>query len=907
MKRLQTTFCAALAALSMQAQGWEPNYQGVMLQAFYWVEPVQDETLTEAERDAIRDAQYGDMKFTTLTKQADELAEFFQLIWTPQSGKTSSYPSMGYDPVYWFNQNGTFGKPSEIRAMTAAFKERGTGIITDVVLNHRMTGSADWCKFPTEVYKGTDLTFCKKNEDYTLLPTDICSGDDGGTTATWAAEHGYSLSANNDSGEDFGGGRDLDHESQNVQRCVLAYLDYLLNNLGYTGFRLDMTKGYHPKYTGLYNSKVKPQFSVAEEWDSNETIKWWMDNTRVDGEVQSGAFDFQLKWQLGKALNDGNWQALVPEDNTCLAWNSYWPRYAVTFVDNHDTGRDYYINPAYEVAANAYILSMPGTPCVFLRHWLNHKKEIKQLIYARQYAGLTNQSGYELKHSSGSCVSTRVGGKLEILMGNGFGVYDASEGTDMQLVESGNGFALYLSRSVEKPWVSLPTGSYEGPVSVTFTALSNQTADMVYTTDGTEPTATSQKISSGGTISLNANTVLKVGLLAGGTVKSVVTRNYSITTGVEHSVNIYVTTAANQAPNLYAWSEDGELCGAWPGTLLTESQTNTATGTLWYTQSLTTTKDVNIIFNNNGKQTSDITGLKEGNHYFYYDGGKNYQEVTADYVNQGDTPVPEPTITVCVTTKGNAAPYLYAWNGDGDPENGDWPGTLMNYSTVNSTTGTLWWTKEFKADELNVIFNDGAGNQTTDIAGLDEGTHYFYYDGATEYLAVTADYVNGGSIVEPPLYILGEANGNTWAPNVGVEMTASATGVYNAVVSFSGANDGYSYFSFTKTLAATADDWAAIAASRFGAEQNDYLVATDNQPMTLQAGENAFKIAAGTYGIVVDLNQMNVTVGDPTIVAISDVANGATANQPVYSMQGIRLQKPQRGLNIRGGKKVLVK
>ena len=911
MKKLTTTLFAALAAMTVQAQGWEPNYKGVMLQAFYWVEPVDDPTLTDAQRDSIRDAQYGDMKFTTLTKQADELSEFFQLIWTPQSGKTGSYPSMGYDPVYWFNQNGTFGKPSEIRAMTAAFKERGTGIITDVVLNHRSTGSADWCAFPQETYNGKDLTYAKKGESYTLLPTDICANDDGGTTATWAAEHSYTLSANDDTGEDFSGFRDLDHHSQNTQRCVKAYLDYLLNNLGYTGFRLDMVKGYSGQFTGLYNSAVNVPFCVGEYWDSNDAIKNWMDATRVNGEVQSGAFDFQLKWQLGMALNDGNWQALTPNENTCLAWNSYWPRYAVTFVDNHDTGREMYINPAYEVAANAYILSMPGTPCVFLKHWMNHKQQIKQLIYARQYAGLTNQSAIELKHSSQGCVSTRVGGTLEILMGNGYGVYDASANTDMQLVESGNGFALYLSRSVEKPWISLPSGSYEGPVSITLTTLSNQTTDMVYTTDGSEPTAASEKVSSGAAITLNANAVLKVGLLVGGTVKSVVTRNYSIITGVEHAVNIFVTTAENKAPYLYSWSADGELCGSWPGTQLTTTETNSITGTLWYTQSLTTTKDVNIIFNNgNGKQTKNIEGLKEGNHYYYYDGRTTYQEVTADYVNTGEA-VPVPTITLCVTTKGNAAPHLYAWTENGDELNGSWPGYAMTTSTVNAETGTLWWTLNVEADELNIILNNGAAGEnekkTSDITGLTEGTYYFYYDGGTQYEAVTADYVNSGSVVEPPLYILGEAGDNNWAANVGMEMTAKETGKYIATVSFKGQNDGYSYFSFTKQLGASASDWDAIASARLGAESNDYLVTTDNQPMKLQQGQNAFKIAAGTYGILVDLNEMTVLVGDPTIVGISTTAARQPGSQPCYTMQGTRVSQPTKGLYIRGGKKIMVR
>ena len=36
MKKIYTTLVALMASLSMQAQGWPANYNGVMLQGFYW-------------------------------------------------------------------------------------------------------------------------------------------------------------------------------------------------------------------------------------------------------------------------------------------------------------------------------------------------------------------------------------------------------------------------------------------------------------------------------------------------------------------------------------------------------------------------------------------------------------------------------------------------------------------------------------------------------------------------------------------------------------------------------------------------------------------------------------------------------------------------------------------------------
>ena len=49
-------------------------------------------------------------------------------------------------------------------------------------------------------------------------------------------------------------------------------------------------------------------------------------------------------------------------------------RYAVTFIDNHDTGReaDKFPSESQIVTANAFMLLSPGTPCVFMEHWIKH-------------------------------------------------------------------------------------------------------------------------------------------------------------------------------------------------------------------------------------------------------------------------------------------------------------------------------------------------------------------------------------------------------------------------------------------------------------------------------------------------------------------------------------------------------
>ena len=196
---------------TLRAQAWPENYDGVMLQGFYW--------------DSFSASQW-----SKLEGQADDLASSFSLVWIPQSGNCGG-TSMGYDDLWWFNNyDSSFGTEQSLRSMIRTFRDKGLLTIADVVINHRRNVS-NWVDFPKETYKG---------ETYEMLSTDICRNDDDGATLNWATQNGYQLSANNDTGEGWGGMRDIDHTSANVQRIVKAYLDFLINDLGYSGFRYDM-------------------------------------------------------------------------------------------------------------------------------------------------------------------------------------------------------------------------------------------------------------------------------------------------------------------------------------------------------------------------------------------------------------------------------------------------------------------------------------------------------------------------------------------------------------------------------------------------------------------------------------------------------------------------------------------
>ena len=428
MKKLYLTISLVLGVLSANAQGWPEKYSGVMLQGFYW-------------------DSFKETKWTTLEKQAAELGNYFSLVWLPQSGNCGDGKSMGYNPLYYWNQNSSFGTEAELRSLIKTFNANGIGTIADVVVNHRGT-MTNWVDFPAEEYNGVT---------YQMQSTDICSDDDGGATKTWADANGYQLSSNKDGYEDWPGMRDLDHKSANVQKCVKAYTKYLVDDLGYTGFRYDMVKGFSASYVADYNNHAGVQFSVGENFGNVEEAKRWIDGAKYNGTRMSAAFDFQFHYTLAKAVKEKNWTYLNDKAYHLVSNGSEYNRYAVTFVENHDTQYRSPSETGSEAissdirACNAYLLAMPGTPCVFLKHWIDYKKDIKMMIEARKLAGITNTSTYtNMRQERGlSAIAVRGEGNKMLLAVVGPDAATYTPTAAFRKLCEGEGYVYYVNSSVD--------------------------------------------------------------------------------------------------------------------------------------------------------------------------------------------------------------------------------------------------------------------------------------------------------------------------------------------------------------------------------------------------------------------------------------------------------------------------
>lgn len=168
------------------------------------------------------------------------------------------------------------------------------------------------------------------------------------------------------------------------------------------------------------------------------------------------------------------------------------------------------------------------------------------------------------------------------------------------------------------------TGTYYKTVTVTLTASKND-ATIVYTTDGSTPTANSSKATGSKQFTFTTTTTLRAAALVDGTVKNPVSYTYTITDKEDNSLHAYfINTPGWSNVMCWAWNDSENFTGGdWPGVQCTKLTIKGDNGEdIWewkYTGTSTGTPS-GIIFNNGsggtGNQTDDFT-FTNGQYYNY--------------------------------------------------------------------------------------------------------------------------------------------------------------------------------------------------------------------------------------------------------------------------------------------------
>ena len=771
MKKFLLIFIVAFfAPFSMMPQGWPADYGGVVLQGFFWDSFRPANGASNTTMATMYGAGWGEndewyVPVTTwaeLLNQKDNIAPFIDLLWLPQSGATvcsdqcvfttegeawreghngswvcthygdliNNPDCMGFVPVFYldhnrgetYNVNGTtwtpksyFGTEAELINLISAYKAAGTGAMEDVVANHK-GGLSTWSgeQFAADFVDEINVIGPTTGKTYSIQwdwdengkCRDICWDDESGKG-----------SGNTDCGGDAGKGpwaRDVDHHSPVTQQKIITYLSYLKDELGYIGFRYDYARGFEPKHFAYYNKMVRPTFSVGEFWGTTADIESWIKGVYDEGGFQSAAFDFPLQEQIRQAFNDGSGHSFRKLEYDGLIWDHRFKRFAVTFIDNHDTFKDLPTDASNSnymhrvnsqiVEANCFILAMPGTPCLFYPHFMHPEWHdlIVRFIKARRTAGITNESTVWPSEKIGNySIQWRVTGEkgeLYLQLGDeavNAGVPDGftqvwcnTEGTcRLSIISS---LADQVDGNVKQdlvygyPVVSKSSGNYNAPIEVNVKPSSDGTV-LVYTTDGKMPNAFSPQITAaeGKDFTFEQNTTLKVGVLANGQVRpnSIVTREYVVDEYADDGkIRVYVKYNGGNPPYMYAFDDqDNSLTGAFPGWQFSADNHVIVGGVNWLHATVETDK-MNLIlsYGSGATQTADINGVTSD---IFIDFRDNVAyDLTATYLQALYNPfvsidLPsgsyDEDISPCLTASNSDAVIVYTTDGsEPSPTNG---------------------------------------------------------------------------------------------------------------------------------------------------------------------------------------------------------------------------------------------
>ncbi|HZD93721.1 MAG TPA: alpha-amylase family glycosyl hydrolase, partial [Candidatus Sulfotelmatobacter sp.] len=328
---------------------------GVLLQSFFW-------DCCSIENS---EGRWWDRIISELTALKQD---GFTALWLPPASKAAEWNSMGYDVYDYFDlgsydqkgrQETWFGTQQALLNLIQAAHANSLQVYADVVLNHNsgadeqekngIDGQLRWTKFTPRSGKFPRDWRCFHPSPYETM----------------------------DGFESFGGLPDLCHRNPQVYAAIMEYTRWLIEEIGFDGFRFDFVKGYGSwmvkgiaEYRYERNGGFVRQFCVGECWDSDRVVDEWLtsvNNAFMDNPVS--AFDFPLHYKLKGLCDQYGFDLRTLISGTVV---ERFPFQAATFVDNHDTVRDggnAVMND--KMLAYAVLLTGEGYPSVFWQDYFN--------------------------------------------------------------------------------------------------------------------------------------------------------------------------------------------------------------------------------------------------------------------------------------------------------------------------------------------------------------------------------------------------------------------------------------------------------------------------------------------------------------------------------------------------------
>ena len=394
---------------TIAAQKVPTEFNGTMMQWFHWYLPTDG------------------THWQTLQNEAAALAAAgFTALWLPPPYKgIHGVEDVGYG-IYdlfdlgEFDQRGTirtkYGTKAEYVEAVRTCRQHGIQIYADVVFNHKMAGDFEeefdaipydpqnrnqaigdrrkiksWTGFD---FRGTDGTGGRGDQyssmkwhwyhfdsvDYNSYEPDF--------KAVWKmADKSFETKVDLEVGNyDYLMGSDLDMNHPEVQAELNNWGEWMLDEIGVDGFRLDAIKHINGDFFNEWLDHLEAHtgrdlFCVGEYWSYNfGTLSWYIGN--AGGRLN--LFDAPLHHNFHKASKaGGHYDMRRIFDGTLM---QELPLFAVTLVENHDTqplqALESVVEAWFKPLAYAIILLREqGYPCVF---------------YADYYGAQYTDRGYEI-------------------------------------------------------------------------------------------------------------------------------------------------------------------------------------------------------------------------------------------------------------------------------------------------------------------------------------------------------------------------------------------------------------------------------------------------------------------------------------------------------------------------------
>lgn len=332
----------------------------------------------------------------------------------PQGYMPGDYYDLGHGDALDHNRT-LYGSREELETVLKGFKRKGMVCLADVVINHRCASHQE---------NGLWNVFHHPSGKMQWEKWAIARGDVGGTGSP-------------DSGQDFAAAPDIDHGQARVRKDIVDWLRWMMEDVGFDGWRFDFSKGYGPGFVRGYIERTDPVFAVGEYWTSlnyqgsdllpnqdhhRQELCDWIDGT---GGL-AAAFDFTSKGLLQVALERGEYWRLQAKDGRQAGLMGWWPSRAVTFIDNHDTGstQGHWPFPArWVLAGYAYILTHPGMPTIFWDHFYGWGDElhdrIRELARLRHELSIHRNSKLQILEARPQSYVAKVDDKVMLRLGHG--------------------------------------------------------------------------------------------------------------------------------------------------------------------------------------------------------------------------------------------------------------------------------------------------------------------------------------------------------------------------------------------------------------------------------------------------------------------------------------------------------